>query len=275
MQFHVLTLNIHKGVCIRNRRYVLPQIREELIKVSPDIVFLQEVQGSHTRRARHIKDWVDTSQEQYLAHNHWPYTVYGQNASYEEGHHGNSILSRYPIESWENFDVSTSSFERRGILYAVIRRTPGEKPLHCFCVHFDLRRAGRLLQFAELAKRVQLHVPPGEPVIIGGDFNDPTYRSDSFLRPLGLTDAVVATKGKVARTFPAPLPLLSLDRIYSSPDLMPMAQALNNESWKRLSDHVPVHAVIHAHSVTRQASLEPKRRRKTKIALWGRVRATG
>ncbi|XPE64891.1 hypothetical protein ACNKHU_04510 [Shigella flexneri] len=40
----------------------------------------------------------------------------GRNAVYPEGHHGNAVLLRYPIEHYENRDVSVDGAERRRAL---------------------------------------------------------------------------------------------------------------------------------------------------------------
>ena len=45
MTLRVVTLNIHKGLSQFNRRMVIHELREGLRALSPDLVFLQEVQG--------------------------------------------------------------------------------------------------------------------------------------------------------------------------------------------------------------------------------------
>ena len=41
----VATLNIHKGLSIFNRRVVIHAVRDQLLALDADIVFLQEVSG--------------------------------------------------------------------------------------------------------------------------------------------------------------------------------------------------------------------------------------
>jgi endonuclease/exonuclease/phosphatase family metal-dependent hydrolase len=43
----VMTVNIHKGFTALNRRFILPELRDAVRKVGADVVFLQEVMGSH------------------------------------------------------------------------------------------------------------------------------------------------------------------------------------------------------------------------------------
>ncbi|CAI8878474.1 hypothetical protein EMIT0P253_360006 [Pseudomonas sp. IT-P253] len=46
-RFTVLTINTHKGFTALNRRFILPELREAVRSVSADVVFLQEVHGTH------------------------------------------------------------------------------------------------------------------------------------------------------------------------------------------------------------------------------------
>ena len=48
----VMTVNIHKGFTAFNRKFILPELREAVRKVGADVVFLQEVLGTHETTAR-------------------------------------------------------------------------------------------------------------------------------------------------------------------------------------------------------------------------------
>jgi endonuclease/exonuclease/phosphatase family metal-dependent hydrolase len=48
-RFTVLTVNIHKGFTALNRRFILPELREAVRSVGADMVFLQEIHGTHER----------------------------------------------------------------------------------------------------------------------------------------------------------------------------------------------------------------------------------
>ena len=48
----VMTVNIHKGFTTFNRKFILPELREAVRKVGADVVFLQEVLGTHERHAQ-------------------------------------------------------------------------------------------------------------------------------------------------------------------------------------------------------------------------------
>ena len=58
-------------------------------------------------------------------------------------------------------------------------------------------------------------MPRTAPLVIAGDFNDWTqHAQQGFARPLGLHEVFEAAHGRLARSFPAALPVLQLDRIY-------------------------------------------------------------
>ena len=90
----VVTLNIHKGLSQFNRRLVIHELRDGLRALAPDLVFLQEVQGLNQRLPTRFAGCPPDPQHAFLAGEDWQH-VYGCNAVYDHGHHGNAILSRY------------------------------------------------------------------------------------------------------------------------------------------------------------------------------------
>ena len=138
----VLTLNIHKGLSHFNRRMVIHDLREGLESLNPDVVFLQEVQGLNQRFAMRFAGAPVEPQHAFLAGDRWQH-VYGCNAVYDHGHHGNAILSRFGFLSFENEDVSDHRYERRGLLHSVVAVPGWRRNLHCVCVHLSLHEAGR------------------------------------------------------------------------------------------------------------------------------------
>jgi endonuclease/exonuclease/phosphatase family metal-dependent hydrolase len=116
----VVTYNIHKGLSLFNRRLVIHELRERLRTLGSDIVFLQEVQGNCDRKAAQHGDWPAEPQYEFLADTVWGDFAYGRNAVYDHGHHGNAILSRFPIQRWDNQDVSAHRFEKRGLLHCEV-----------------------------------------------------------------------------------------------------------------------------------------------------------
>jgi len=105
------------------------ELRHHLRLLDVDIVFLQEVQGEHERHARQVLDWPVEPQYEFLADEVWSDYAYGRNAIYDHGHHGNAILSRFPILSSHNQDISELRFERRGMLHSEIAVPGWKEPL--------------------------------------------------------------------------------------------------------------------------------------------------
>ena len=238
MDLHVATYNIHKGFSAFNRRMVIHELRDRLRGLDADIVFLQEVIGRHEQHANRIHEWPDEPQYEFLADSVWGEFAYGRNAVYDHGHHGNAILSRFPIVSAENQDVSSHPFESRGVLHCEVRIPRTGVTLHCLCVHFALVERGRRQQVKALIDRIVELVPDDAPLIVAGDFNDWRNRVGHRLATeLGLVEAFRDHRGRPARSFPSRLPLFRLDRIYVRGFSVHHAEVHHGHSWSRISDH--------------------------------------
>ncbi|MCX7960837.1 MAG: endonuclease/exonuclease/phosphatase family protein [Burkholderiales bacterium] len=252
-RLRVVTLNIHKGLSHFNRRVVIHDLREGLRALDPDLVFLQEVQGLNDRHALRFASWPGEPQHEFLAGARWQ-SAYGRNRVYEHGHHGNALLSRFPIVAVENQDVSAHRFERRGLLHAVVRVPGAGAPLHCVCVHLSLHERGRRRQLEAIAERLAAAARAGAPIIVAGDFNDWRQRATRVLESaLGLTEVSFAARGRHARTFPSLLPLLRLDRIYVRGFDVLGSRVLRGAPWSLLSDHLAVSAELRLASGARGA----------------------
>jgi len=241
----VLTLNTHKGFNSFSTKFVLHELRDALRLLKPDIVFLQEVVGEHARHAEKHEAWPTVSQYEFLADQVWSEYAYGKNAVYPQGHHGNAILSKFPIINQAIKDVSTNRVEQRGILYAKINLPGTDKPLHCLCVHLGLIAYSRRKQMRAICDYLEKMVPRGEPVIVAGDFNDWTLRSvDRFLAELGFSEAFLSGEGRFTRTFPAWFPILKLDRIYCRDVVVKDSTVLKGAPWSKLTDHLALTASL-------------------------------
>ncbi len=240
----IATYNIHKGFSNFNRRMILHDVRDRLRMLDADLIFLQEVQGSNEVHGLHHTLWT-APQHEYLADSVWSDTAYGKNSVYEEGHHGNAILSRFPILNWENEDVSAHPLERRGLLHCELDVPGWDQRLHCVCVHLGLFSRWRAQQARALCDRIDRMVPHDAPLVIAGDFNDWQQRLSNLLRErLDVHEVFEATKGRPARSFPAGLPLLSLDRIYVRGLRVKSARMMHGKAWSKLSDHAALSAHV-------------------------------
>jgi endonuclease/exonuclease/phosphatase family metal-dependent hydrolase len=240
----VVTLNIHKGLSHFNRRMVISELREGLRALDPDIVFLQEVQGLNQRHKLRFEACPPVGQHEYLAGDEWQH-VYGCNAVYDHGHHGNAVLSRFPFVSFENQDVSDHRFERRGLLHCVVAVPGMRRNLHCVCVHLSLHEGGRSRQLEAISGRLGELASKDVPIIIAGDFNDWRHRASAILeRRLGMTEVSVAHAGRAPRTYPSVLPLFRLDRIYVRGFEVESSLVHTGKPWSMLSDHLAVSAIL-------------------------------
>ena len=244
-QFKVLTVNIHKGFTIFNRKFILPELREALRVSGADVVFLQEVTGWHATHPDKYDNYPETPHYEFLAAEIWPQFAYGKNAIYTQGDHGNAILSKFPISRFENIDISMGGPERRGLLHCELRIPGRELDVHAVCAHLGLLESHRARQLAVLASLVKERVPPSAPVVVAGDFNDWRCRAQRFLlERTDLREVFTQTNGRPARTFPASLPVLRLDRIYVRNAIAHEPVVMPYKPWAALSDHAPLAAEI-------------------------------
>ncbi len=242
---HIATYNIHKGFSQFNRRMMVHELRDRLRELAPDIAFLQEVQGLHLKHAGRHDDWPQQPQHEFLADAFWDSTAYGRNVIYDHGHHGNAILSRYPILDSHNQDVTHLRFERRGLLHCAIDIAGWNTPLHCVCVHLSLLGLSRRRQMDELAAYLDAHLPPNAPLIIAGDFNDWSNKAGlRLIEQLGVREVFDGLAGRPARSFPCHLPLLRLDRIYVRGFQVTSVNVHQGQPWARISDHAALSAYL-------------------------------
>ena len=240
----VATLNIHKGLSQFNLRMVIHELRDGLRRLNPDLVFLQEVQGLNQRHALRFGAWPDAPQYAFLADGAWQH-AYGRNQVHDHGHHGNAILSRFPIVSTVNEDVSNHRFERRGLLHCVVTVPGWRRNLHCVCVHLSLHERGRRRQLEVITDRLAELARRDLPIVVAGDFNDWRGRATQVMeRQLGMTEVMASPRGRSARTFPSLLPMLRLDRIYVRGFRVLQARVHRGAPWSLLSDHLAISAEL-------------------------------
>ncbi len=260
MRLRLATWNIHKGVSALGARPRVHGIKQALSGIGADIVFLQEVQGRHDLLALKHSSWPNQAQHEFLAGDSH-HSAYGMNAVYDHGHHGNALLSRFAIASANNHDVSDHAFESRGILHCTVRIDAVD--VHCYVIHLGLFAGSRLRQTEALIAAVETTAPADAPLLIAGDFNDwtnalsetlrerldvtevfdhrlPSQRFGDYLRRLSGRGPRKAP----ARTFPAAMPVLQLDRVYIRGFDVLGAEVLHGARWARLSDHAPIVAEL-------------------------------
>jgi endonuclease/exonuclease/phosphatase family metal-dependent hydrolase len=243
--FKVMTVNIHKGFTFFNRKFMLHELREAVRSVASDVVFLQEVQGTHAMHSVRHTNWPAAPHSEFLADAIWPQFAYGRNAIYPHGDHGNALLSKFPIVHYQNRDVSVSGPEKRGLLHCVLRVPQRPVDVHAICVHLGLKQSHRDAQLERLCHVVRTEVPRDAPLVVAGDFNDWRRRAHRVLdRCAGLREVFMQADGRPAKTYPARWPMLALDRIYVRNAVVHAPVVLPRHPWSHLSDHAPLAAEI-------------------------------
>ncbi len=243
MKLRILSYNIHKGFTIGNRDFILREIRNALREMNADVLFLQEVVGDHLDEKCKIPDWKTAIQFEYLADTVWPHFAYGKNAVYPEGHHGNAILSKFPIVDWSNHVISTNKLEHRGLLKTKIHIPELDQEIILANTHLDLTQKGRDRQ----TKMIIEHLLPDKdlPFVLVGDFNDWNKKvSPKIEAELGAKEIFKTLHGRYPATFPSFMPMLSLDRVFIHKLEALEAHALTDDHWRALSDHLPLYVEV-------------------------------
>lgn len=241
----VATYNIHKGVQGLGpaRRLEIYNLARAVQTLDADIICLQEVRGVNRREARRFSLWPDTPQADILAPEGYQAT-YFTNAVTRHGEHGNALLSRWPIVDCRHEDMSDHRFEQRGLLHVQLSRLG--QPLHVIVVHFGLIPASRVRQAEQLKRYIAREIPPREPLVVAGDFNDWGMR----VRRLLCVDDLRAFEGARTLTYPARFPVAQLDHIYAR-GLEPLQlYTPRGPMWRRISDHLPLVAEFDFHAAS-------------------------
>lgn len=242
---HIATFNIHKGFTHFNARFSLHHQRELLRKLHADVVFLQEVRDKHTEHSKRFATWPSAGQMEFLADAVWDDYAYGRNAVYPAGHHGNALLSKFPIIKTTNTDISAHASEDRGMLHSVIDIPHWDVPLHAICVHLGLFAHWRRQQLQIVTDYIEQHIPSHEPLIIAGDFNDWGMRSGrKFAEKAHLHEVFEHHVGRPARSFPSWLPILRLDRIYTRGFQVKHVEVHSGAHFVKVSDHAILSATL-------------------------------
>jgi endonuclease/exonuclease/phosphatase family metal-dependent hydrolase len=225
----VASYNVHKFTGLDFRRDP-DRIAAVIRSMDADIVSLQEVLcvESCDNSSSQLRLLAERTGMQM--------SVAGPTVMKKDGRYGNALLSRFPITNVRLHNISLGAFEPRGIIDADIK--VGNRNVRVIATHFGLwpmernRQARRLLEI--------LPEKPTEPLIVMGDMNCWVPGSPEVQRlyeRLG-TPATI-------RSYPAPLPLLSLERIWVLPaDHRFVVETTRSRQARIASDHLPMVAAI-------------------------------
>jgi endonuclease/exonuclease/phosphatase family metal-dependent hydrolase len=233
MPMRLLSYNIHKGIGGGDRFYRLERVIRVIEDEKPDLICLQEV--SHNTRRTRFDD-----QARLLAKHFNPAAhLYQQNVHWRSGGgYGNLILSRWPLRSKNHLCLRLGRKKPRGAQLAVVS-TP-EGPLHLVNWHLGLREPERRWQAGHLLGHALFQEFGHLPTLVTGDFNDwrNTLAAGPFARH---TFAQLTGPPKQYRSFPALLPMLSIDKAFARGGVaVRHARVVRTPLARRASDHLPL-----------------------------------
>jgi len=242
----VATYNVHSSIG-RDRHCDPDRILRVVAELDADIIAFQEV--SH----RHL-DGTDGDQFAYFRERTGMHAVAGLNLLYDRRRFGNALFSRWPIVNCRRVDLSVYGREPRGAIDAEVD-IHGQR-LRVIATHLGLGSGERRRQVERIAHALNEH---GElPTLIMGDFNI-FGRERKLLHRLGASTA----RKDCPASFPARMPLLGLDRIWTRPGFLLQSLAVHRTKLSAVaSDHLPlVGKMTLRHAAVSTEAMEPPRRR--------------
>jgi endonuclease/exonuclease/phosphatase family metal-dependent hydrolase len=244
MKLRILSYNIHRAIGV-DRRFRPERIVAIVDNYKPDIVLLQEVDEGAPRSRE-----LDLARE--LAESlSFPHRAVGHNVTLRKGRYGNATLSRFPILSERNIDLTIDLWKRRGCQHTAIDLSgteehghhPHHRRLDVFNLHLGLSAGQRARQVELLARSGEMaSLPPSAPCVIGGDFNDWRSLLVPFLTGgMNFRSATDSATGRPIRTYPSFFPRGPLDRIYyRGPLALLSAYRCRLRLSQMASDHLPI-----------------------------------
>ena len=230
--FRIATYNIHK--CIGMDRRVRPKrIADVLQEVDADIIALQEVAGmdAASREHNHIHAIAEELGLDYRI---------GENRRLSGAAYGNALLTRLPILSQHNHDITFKKSEPRGSLHVTLKLAPNAT-VQIFNVHLGTGFFERRYQGPRLVNVLSDHARPSSPRIVLGDFNEWTRGRASHLLAHHFQVAEPRSRLGRARSYPGVIPLLHLDHIYYDVPLTLLNIAVHRSRLALVaSDHLPL-----------------------------------
>lgn len=217
--------NVHRGIG-RDRKFMPERILGVIQEIEPDVIALQEVEAQDS--GGDMLAWL-AQKTGYQA-------IAGTTLKRHDGHYGNGMLSRCPIQSKSLCDLSWRRREPRGAIAADV--DCGGRTLRVVATHLGLRPAERREQVERILRLFSWK--EDDRAVLMGDLNE------WFLwgRPLRHLHRYFDETPALA-TFPSSHPILSLDRFWAHPGTMLKKLEVHKTPLARIaSDHLPLVATI-------------------------------
>ena len=233
----IVTYNVHR--CVGNDRQLdVARIAEVLARLEPDIVALQELDVGRAR-TNHVDQASEIAERLEMAcHFHPAMRV-------ETELYGDAILSAYPEKLIQTGPLPghprLTQLEPRGALWLEVEIQ--DKPVQVINTHLGLVPREQRMQASFLAGPSWLEHPRCRgPKILLGDFNatatSVVYRTlTAKLEPA----RYLAPKRQPTSTFPSQLPVLRIDHVFVSPEIVVRDVFAPYDPLTRVaSDHLPL-----------------------------------
>ncbi|WP_374621764.1 endonuclease/exonuclease/phosphatase family protein [Devosia sp.] len=226
----VASYNIRKSLGTDRRRRP-DRILGILEEIDADVVALQEVDRRFGERATTLDAEVIVDKTRYM-----PVRFGIRQLSL--GWHGNALLVRKGIEVIGQQRIELPFLEPRGAVLADVR--VGAHTIRVVGMHLGLLGASRLRQAQAVVAHLE-RLEERRPTVIMGDLNQ--WANDGgCLAQFAIHHNVIAP----GPSFHARRPMLQLDRIITSRDLVLEATGVHHTALARTgSDHLPVWARLH------------------------------
>lgn len=244
-ELRVLSYNIHAGKDAEQQPN-LERVAELIRSARADLVLLQEV-DRRTQRASG-EDHLARLGELTGLH-----TAFGKSLDYQGGDYGIAILSRFPLDSIRLVllpvqppQERSGTYEPRVGLHVIVRAPV--RSFHVVNTHLDpaAQATYRHQELIILLAHMQRSVPPGTPLIFGGDLNARPETPDIGALAFGFTDAWGRCGGGgPGFTFPAHAPDRRIDYLLLRGVRCRTAEVLET----RASDHRPLLITIQLEGV--------------------------
>jgi endonuclease/exonuclease/phosphatase family metal-dependent hydrolase len=228
-EIRVATYNVHRWTGINGRaKPDAARAAFVISEIDADVIALQEV----------LRPFTGEDPLEMLSDALGLHLAFAATRDHKRGQLGNAILSRFPVAGLSVIDISHSRIERRGALCAQFVGREGERALSVVATHLSLVDRTRHRQVQSLLENPQLR--SGATVLLG-DMN--AWRRCKASRELD--DNLEAHHNRIwPASFPAPRPVLSLDRVYALGADVVDVHAHDSPAARRASDHLPIVARV-------------------------------